>query len=124
VSAVARILLVDDDPALPEALSRGLPECVIETADSPEAALSVVQRGGFDLVISDLVMSGRGGAGVVNALEQLSPSIPTIVITGLSDMYDVQFPKLAVRILPKPFDVLELVTMVREVLEKWKLAPQ
>jgi two-component system response regulator GlrR len=119
---VARILLVDDDPALlcalPEALTRRLPGCVIETADSAERALTLLQGDGFDLVISDLVMSGSGGAALVSALEELRPSIPTIVITGLPKMPDLQFETLAVRILHKPFDVCDLVGIVRELLEK------
>jgi DNA-binding response OmpR family regulator len=114
---VARILLVDDDPALlcalPDALSRRLSECVIETADSGEAAISLLQRGGFDVVISDL-MFASGCAGLA----------PTILITGLPEISDVQCPGLAMRILPKPFDVADLVVMIREVLDNRKVTRQ
>ena len=120
---MSRILLVDDDPALlaalPEALVRRLPGCSIETANSAEAALPLIERGGFDLVISDLLMSGSGGAGLVQALEQMSPPLPTILITGVPEIRGGRFPALPLSmILQKPFDVSVLAAMVRQVLDK------
>jgi DNA-binding NtrC family response regulator len=119
---MARILLVDDDPALlralPEALTRRLPGCEIVTADSGEDALALLRDDGFDLVISDLLMSGGGGGKVVEALAGLCPSIPTIIMTGTLERPDEKLPAAAVGIVRKPFDVSKLAGMVREVLEK------
>jgi DNA-binding NtrC family response regulator len=119
---MARILLVDDDPALlsalPEALVRRLPGCTIETAASAEAALTMLRQGGFDLVISDLVMCGSGGVGLMKSSEGLKPSVPTILITGMPETPDEPFPSLAVGVVQKPFDISRLVALVREVLER------
>jgi len=97
---------------------------MIETADSAEAALPLLQGGGFDLVISDLLMSGRGRAGLGNALKDVTPSVPTIVITGLPGTSNIHLLILPVRILHKSFEVSELVTMVGELLAKWTARPQ
>jgi DNA-binding NtrC family response regulator len=119
---MARILLVDDDPALltalPEALARRLPNHDIITADSGEAALSLLKDDGFDLVISDLLMSGLGGTKLVEALEYLDRSVPSIIMTGTLERPDEQLPPAAVGIIRKPFDVSKLAEMVRRVLSK------
>jgi DNA-binding NtrC family response regulator len=118
---MARILLVDDDPALlsalPEALVHRLPGCSVETADSAEAAVAMLRQGGFDLVISDLVMCGSGGMELMKSSQGLKPSVPTILITGMPETPDEPYPSVAVGVVQKPFDVSRLVALVREVLE-------
>jgi len=122
VSAVARILLVDDDPALlsalPESLTRRLPGCEIVTADCGETALSLLRDDGFDVVISDLWVSDVGGSKFFAELEQLSPSLPTIIMTGTLEWPGEKLPASAVGVVRKPFDASKLVGMVRGVLEK------
>ena len=41
-----------------------------------------LERGGYDLVITDIVMPYVSGVGVVTALKEKKPEIPVIAITG------------------------------------------
>jgi DNA-binding NtrC family response regulator len=122
VGAMARILLVDDDPALlsalPEALARRLSGCEIVTADCGETALFLLRNNGIDLVISDLLMSGVGGTKLLEALEQIGPAVPTIIMTGMIETQGEKLPAGAVGVVRKPFDVSTLAQMIREVLDK------
>ena len=123
---MARILLVDDDPALlsalPQALSRRLPPCEILTADSCETALVLLREGSFDVVISDLLMCGGGGTILVETLERLGLCVPTIIMTGRLEWPGEKLPAAAVGIVRKPFDISMLAALVRGVMEKGNIS--
>lgn len=61
----ARILMVDDDPALlealPETVRLRIPHAVVESADSAGAALERVATFDPDVIVTDLVMPGMTG---------------------------------------------------------------
>ncbi|WP_019960948.1 sigma-54-dependent transcriptional regulator [Woodsholea maritima] len=78
------VLVVDDDPT-----QRRLMQAVLEkqghhpeTADSGEAALDRVKRGGVDVVLLDLVMPGMDGMETLEALNAREPGLPVIVLTA------------------------------------------
>ena len=60
-----RILLIDDDPllleALPPALARRLPHSNITTASRPQDGLHHLEQERFDVVITDLLIVGDAG---------------------------------------------------------------
>src|SRR5207249_4428793 len=59
------VLIVDDDPALlqalPEALRLRMPEVTVETADSAAAALERVAARDYDAIVTDIKMPGMDG---------------------------------------------------------------
>ena len=84
---IKRVLLVDDDLA-PRTLLKVMlaPHCeaIIEAADGAQA-LSLFERGGADLVISDLRMPGMDGLALVDRLRALPAGalLPIVICTSL-----------------------------------------
>ena len=79
-----RLLVVDDDPEICKALGRLLSKegFTVQTADSAEAALSLLRAAPFDVVLTDLVMGRTGGLELLRASRELADRPEFIVITG------------------------------------------
>src|SRR5215472_9201127 len=86
---VPHILIVDDDPALlqalPEALRLRLGEVNVETYDSGSAALARIATTEFDAIISDIKMPEMDGLALLARIKELQPATPTLLITGHGD---------------------------------------
>jgi signal transduction histidine kinase len=84
--AAARLLVVDDDPALLHALRAALrlrlPDVLVDTADSAAGALKKVAVSEYDVVVSDIKMPGMDGLKLLAEIRQLCPDTPTLLITG------------------------------------------
>jgi len=85
VSVGARILVVDDDPAVRwvtvECL-RSIGYCV-EEADSGEAALAILERGAqCDLVVMDQVMPGLSGQDTARLARRTRPDLKVMFMSG------------------------------------------
>jgi signal transduction histidine kinase len=81
-----RILIVDDDPALLEALSEMLQlrmePIVVEKAESAAAALERIAATDYDTIVSDIKMPGMDGLTLLARIRELRPHTPTLLITG------------------------------------------
>ncbi|MBW2268186.1 MAG: diguanylate cyclase [Deltaproteobacteria bacterium] len=79
----ARILVVDDD-RLMRAIARdalaGLAR--VEACDGVEAAVAALEREPADLVLSDLVMSGRSGLELLEFVRREHPESDFVLLTG------------------------------------------
>ena len=86
MSGAARILLVDDDPALlealPEALRLRLDRIDVDTCMTGMAALERIESSDYDAVITDIRMPGMDGLELLAAIRERRPGIPTLLITG------------------------------------------
>src|SRR5919204_3014632 len=82
----ARILVVDDDLALLEALPRALrlrlDGVEIDTVDNAPDALARIERTDYDAIVSDIKMPGMDGLAVLGEIRRLRPKTPTLLITG------------------------------------------
>src|SRR5260370_7244313 len=82
----ARVLVVDDDAALlqalPEALHLRLPELVVDTCDEALEALRRIAEVDYDAIISDIKMPGMDGLALLERVHAIRPSTPTLLITG------------------------------------------
>ena len=86
MTAETRILIVDDDPALLEAL----PETVrlrigpigIDTCDSAAAAVEHIEARDYDAIVTDIKMPGMDGLALLSVIKERRPSTPTLLITG------------------------------------------
>lgn len=81
-----RILVVDDDTALlealPETLRLRMPDTLVDTAESGAAALDRLASVDYDAIITDIKMPGIDGLALLERIRELRPETPTLVITG------------------------------------------
>lgn len=113
------VLAVDDDPVLRTMLQRAIltdDRFAVITADTGEEAVSVVESGGADAMVLDLLMPGMDGLAV---LKQVGHLVPTIILTALADevwTIDRCMKAGARAIVAKPFDPDELLQAVLDIL--------
>jgi CheY-like chemotaxis protein len=116
VAEPRRILIVDDNQAFAENLGEILADAgaEVQTASSGAAAVELVQKTRFDLLLSDMRMPVMSGAELVHRIRRLDPGLPAIVITAYTNDDDL----LAARqegllaVLPKPAPVARLLELV------------
>jgi len=81
-----RVLIVDDDPALlqalPQAIRLRMKDVEVESSDSAQEALQQVQKKTYDAIVSDIKMPGMDGITMIEQLQHLCPETPTLLITG------------------------------------------
>lgn len=81
---MARILCVDDQDAALQIMEMALQAGGHSTVGvrNAEAALSVLDRGGVDLVVSDYRMPGTSGLALLRRLREQGNHVPLIIVTG------------------------------------------
>ena len=81
-----RVLIVDDDPALlqalPETLRLRMGGVTVDTADSGEAALDRIAARDYDAIVTDIKMPGTDGLTLLAEIRARRPDTPTLMITG------------------------------------------
>jgi signal transduction histidine kinase len=82
----ARILIVDDDEALlealPEALRLRMNGIQIDTAQTAAAALEQITKIDYDAIVSDIKLPGKDGLALLTEIKDARPGTPTLLITG------------------------------------------
>ncbi|MES2237160.1 MAG: response regulator transcription factor [Pseudomonadota bacterium] len=117
-----RILLVEDDPMIGEAVSVALKDAAyaVDWVRDGLAASSALNMGEHQAVLLDLGLPKRDGMEVLRLLRQTASSLPIIVITA-RDGVDDRIKGLdfgADDYLVKPFDVNELLARLRAVIRR------
>jgi len=118
------VLVVDDERIVLDVfvhlLSRET-DLSVTTAESAEAALSLIRDRRFDLLITDKNLPGMGGVELIASARQLRPAIEAIVITGYASAESVlaALAAGAADYLKKPFDDLKIVrAKIRAALDR------
>jgi CheY-like chemotaxis protein len=77
----------------------------------------VLRRGEIeiDLLVSDYLMPGIGGADMVREARKLRPDLPALLITGYTNL--VQGPGAELPRLAKPFRQAELASRIAELID-------
>lgn len=115
-----RILIVDDEPQVRRLLCARMTldgHDVDEAANGREA-IRKLDGGGYDLVISDILMPENDGLEVILHLRRAGVSLPLIAISAPgNDLFlDSARALGASRVFEKPFSMDELSGAVRELL--------
>ncbi len=122
----ARILLVEDEPALVLTLTDRLEaeRFEIETAGDGERALARLGQASFDLVILDVMLPGRDGFEVCRDLRARGLSLPVLMLTARAQVVDrvVGLRLGADDYLVKPFDMSELLARIEALLRRGRPA--
>jgi DNA-binding NtrC family response regulator len=81
---VGKILVVDDEVALKDALVEALKRQSYEARGytSGREALEVLRREDFDLLLSDLMMPQMDGIALIKAALEIDPHLVSIIMTG------------------------------------------
>ena len=115
-----RILVVDDEPAVSEAIKMMLEHFghEVQTASNGKDALSLLEQRAFDLVVTDHTMPGMTGAALAAAIKQRLPRQPVLMITAHTEMLRASGnPLTGVDfLLGKPFKMQELQEALTKVL--------
>jgi two-component system response regulator MprA len=117
-----RILVVDDEPAVQQALSRAftLERYAVELASDGLAALDALAEERFDAVVLDVTMPGVSGLEVCRRLRASGDRSPVLMLTA-RDAIDDRVAGLdagADDYLVKPFALRELLARVRALLRR------
>jgi len=120
-----RLLVVDDDAALLE-LNRAVltnQGYEVETADSALAAMELLKRQPYDLVLSDINMPEMNGLEFTEAVMEIHPDLPIVLITGFGDveMAKEAIQRGAMDFLHKPISVKNLPSVIEQNLERKRL---
>jgi len=111
-------LICEDDPSI-----RALVQTVlrregfeIDTATDGFEAMEELDRRCYDVIVLDLMMPGVDGYAVVQRVKQKWPErIPQIIImTAVSEALRRDFPEPVCTVLPKPFDIDKLASVVHD----------
>jgi DNA-binding response OmpR family regulator len=117
-----RLLLVEDDPMIGEAVRTGLRHAgfTVDWVQDGAAALTACASESFDLMLLDLGLPRRSGLEVLAALRNRQQPIPVIVITARDGIGDriAGLDAGADDYIVKPFDVGELSARIRAVARR------
>jgi DNA-binding response OmpR family regulator len=122
---MARILVIDDDPQVREMIKQLLERAKYEVGVAPDgnAGVKIHQSDPADLIITDIVMPEKEGLETIMQFRRHFPAVRIIAISGGGkigphDYLNTAKAMGAQKTFAKPFDLLELLAAVREVLQK------
>ncbi|HVM46373.1 MAG TPA: sigma-54 dependent transcriptional regulator [Candidatus Acidoferrum sp.] len=125
MSSAARILLIEDDTGIRETLQRVLVEegHSVAVDSRGDQGLAHAARERFNVVITDLKLPGLNGLELVRQLHTLQPRLPIILVTAFGTTETaIEATKFgAYDYVLKPFDVPELIELVRKAADSNRL---
>ncbi len=119
-----RVLVIDDEPNLAEALCRVLELAKFgpwqaESVSSGEAGLDRLAQTPFDVLVTDLCLPGIDGLQVIRQAKRIRPKARTVLITAYgTPELEARGTELADAYLPKPFSLRLFTEVVKHVVEQ------
>ena len=122
---MARILLIEDDEAIRTLLRENLARegHEVTTAANGSEGLRLYRPGGFDLVITDLIMPEKEGIEVLQDLRAKDPNLKALAMSGGGQFGAAEtYLRLASllgagKVLAKPFTRAAFLAAVNEALD-------
>ncbi len=124
-----RVLIIDDDPAMLEAVRAILGEIndvEFTSTNQPEEAMRLLAEKTFNAVVTDIQMPVLNGLEVLEQIGLIDPNIQVILMTGY---LDASYMRRAIQLgafdfIRKPFAAAELLLTVQQALNKNRLLLQ
>ena len=115
------VLFVDDDQAALEGLRLRLHRLRntwrTEFVDSGAAALAALERGPFDVIVSDMRMPGMDGAQLLQIVHERWPEMARVVLSGVAQLeQSMRLVPIAHEFLSKPCDASVLENSIERCL--------
>jgi len=121
-STPSRLLIIDDDEAVRLLLKDLLEESgyAVRTAKSGEEALQMIRISTYDIIITDLRLTGMHGLELVKEVKAIDPGIDIVVMTGYASVHSaVESMKAgAIDYITKPFNSDHIKMVVQKSLER------
>ncbi|MCS6830076.1 MAG: response regulator [Armatimonadota bacterium] len=118
----ARVLVVDDEPLVVEAIERVLRSYgyVVSVAYSVQEALQILAQERIDVCLSDLHMPDLGGKALARQVRQQYPEIPVIIMTGDNSLETLRetLDSGAIDFITKPWRSQELPIVVERNIRR------
>jgi len=125
VEKKVEILILDDEPIVCDRLKPALEKFgySVETFTDSQAAIDELACKRYDVLITDLKMSGPSGLDVLRFVKEQTPGTQVIVITGYATAEQAKESMRggAVDFIAKPFRISQLLELVARTLEKSEL---
>lgn len=122
-----KILLIEDDAAIVDSLSQLLTQhgFQVTNAGTQRAALALLEKQSYDLLLLDVSLPDGSGFGVCAAARRAAPEMPVIFLTASDDEMSVVagLDMGAEDYISKPFRPLELISRIRTALRRRGKAP-
>jgi len=111
---------LEDDELVSEVVVPGLRSNGFDVVRARDAAgaLEAMQKQAIDVVLSDIVMPGRGdGFYLADEIRRSYPEVPIVLATGYSDALTASSP---FRVLLKPYTINEAIAALQHELRRFK----
>ena len=122
VTSRPRILIVDDEVRLAEALRQGLERRGYDAsvAHDGTSALTRAKAGGFDIILLDVMLPGISGYRVLESLRSAGVDTPVLMLTAKDGEYDEAdaFGLGADDYVTKPFSTVVLLARMSALLRR------
>jgi len=122
-----RVLVVEDEVKLARVVASALAAdgYDVSTASSGEEGFFLASAEAFDLVVLDLMLPGRSGLEVLQALRRQQVETPVLILTARDGVDDrvLGLDAGADDYLVKPFAVAELLARIRALLRRGRVVP-
>lgn len=115
-----RILLAEDDESMRVYIGRALERAgyTVTSVDRGTAALPLVATGGFDLLLTDIVMPEMDGIELAQRCAEIVPDTRVMFITGFAAVtLKAGRTMPEARVLSKPFHLRDLVLEIDRMFE-------
>jgi len=115
------VLIVDDEPGVRASIRVILEEeCEVLEAEDGARAFDVLRQHDVDLVMLDQRMPGEPGIDVLSRIKALDPSLVVVLATAVQEVRTAveAIKRGAWDYITKPFDVEDIVLLVRRALDK------
>lgn len=116
-----RVWLVDDDASIRWVLERALKGggMLPRLFEAAEPALEALRTDAPDVLVTDIRMPGQSGLEMLRRVHATRPQLPIIVMTAHADLDNAvaAYEGGAFEYLPKPFDIDQVVELVRRAAQ-------